>query len=251
VPVVDRTPWGMIVLGIIGLGAILLAFMFARRRGRRTASTTRTKPRAAQTQVRTPLAPVSTAPKPNAAPKPKPVLRETAKPAEAKRASQAAASTGERPWIGLSLAPICAGTTDDGTMVQYELIVDNASDVEAHDVRVSSFLIDGVRSSAAEQALIEPLGETQSSTVDIAANGSVPITTTIHVDRKDLTGDTFQPKIIAEARYPLPGGGEGHFAARFAIGITDGDAIKAVGLSDGEGIHEDVGAELDDVLERV
>jgi hypothetical protein len=238
--VVDNTPWGMILTGVVALGAIILGLMFVRRR--RPVVTDRTEPYVA------PSMPVS---EPIASLMPKPVMREPVQPIAPKPREPVMAATGERPWIGLSLAPICAGTTEAGTMVQYELIIDNASDIEAHDVRVSSFLIDGTRSSAAEQALIEPLGETQSSTVDIAANGSVPIITTIHVDRKDLNGNSFEPKIVAEARYPLPGGGEGHFAARFAIGITDGDAIKAVGLREGEGIHDDVGAELDDVLERV
>jgi hypothetical protein len=239
------TPWLPIGAGIAALALIVLALMSRRRRSRRAAVDERPAHVAPPVALE-PVAPVLREAVRPVAPKPALVFREPAQPTPS-----VASATGERPWIGLSLAPICAGTSESGPMVQYELIVDNASDVAANDVRVSSFLIDGSRSSAAELAMIEPMGETQSQTVDIMAGGSVPINTTIHLDRGALKGDSFVPTVVAEARYPLPGGGEGHFAARFAIGITDGDTIKAVGLRDGDGMHDDVGAQLDDVLERI
>jgi hypothetical protein len=218
--------------------------MALRRRNRRSVVSERPA-YVAPTVANEPAAPVIREPVPPIASKSVPVIQESV-------ASNApvATTTEDRPWIGLSLAPIRAGTDEDGPMVQYELIVDNASDVPASNVRVSSFLIDGARSSSAELAMIEPMGETQSQTVDVMAGGSVPIVTTIHIDRSDVKGESFVPTVVAEARYPIPGGGEGHFAARFAIGIADGDAIKPVGVRDGDGMHDDVGAQLDDVLER-
>jgi hypothetical protein len=247
-------PWLLIGAGIAALALILIGLATSRRRSRRAETVDHVAP----TIVREPPMPrtvtdrvvepdpVPTPVVPAAAMRaPEPALERKVEPVIAQGAQ------GERPWIGLSLAPICAGTSEGGPMVQYELIVDNASDVAANDVRVSSFMIDGARSSPAELAMIEPMGETQEQTIDVMANGSVPITTTIHVDRGAIAADSFVPTIVAEARYPLPGGGEGHFAARFAIGIADGDAIKAVGIRDGDGMHDDVGAKLDDVLERV
>jgi hypothetical protein len=241
----------LIGAGIVALALIVLGLMSLRRRGRRAVVDNRPA-YVAPTVVHEPVEPLMREPVQPVALKPVPVIREQSKPTAPVASTAAVASTTEaRPWIGLSLAPICAGTNEAGPMVQYELIVDNASDVPANDVRVSSFLIDGARSSAAELAMIEPMGEKQSQTIDIMPGSSVPINTTIHIDRGDLQGDSFVPTVVAEARYPLPGGGEGHFAARFAIGITDGDTIKAVGLRDGDGMHDDVGAQLDDVLERV
>lgn len=226
----DRsTPW--LLIGLVALGAILLVALFARRRGRRDAVR---DDRVYEASV---LAPNSVTPANYAPVAPVP-----------EEAVPVAAAGDSRPWVGLSFAPIRAGTDGDDTLVEYELTVENSSDVAAHDVRVSSFLINGAQPSANEQSLIRPMGEAQSRTVDILPNGSVPIAATIHVNRAALNGDTFSPKVVAEVRYPLPGGGEGLFSARFALGIADGDGIRAVGLSDG--MHDNVGARLDEVLEQ-
>ncbi len=223
----STTPW--LAIGLVALGAILLGLFLMRRRGR--AELVLDEPAyVAPTVAREPVAPAYREPIAPVAPAP------------------VAAQQDARPWVGLSFAPIRAGTDGNDTLVEYELTVENSSDVAAHDVRVSSFLINGTQSSANEQSLIRPMGEAQSRTVDILPNGSVPIAATIHVDRGALNGDTFSPKVVAEVRYPLPGGGEGLFSARFALGIADGDGIKAVGLSDG--MHNDVGARLDEVLEQ-
>jgi hypothetical protein len=244
-------PWALIGAAIVALALIVVGITSLCRRSRRTVVDDRPAYRA-PTIARESVGTTMREPQRATMPMPEPVIREATTPtAPFASVPPVTTTTGERPWIGLSLAPICAGTSEGGPLVQYELIVDNASDVPANEVRVSSFLIDGARSSAAELAMIEPMGETQSQTVDIMAGGSVPIVTTIHIDRANLKGDSFVPTVVAEARYPIPGGGEGHFAARFAIGITDGDSIKPVGLQDGDGMHDDVGAQLDDVLERV
>ena len=253
----DSIPWTLI--GGLALAAIALGFLFARRRGTRGVEETTYVAPYSDSETQQTIAPVRSEPSAPVAPVLVPTLTRMSQTPAAMVEPQPIApqpvspvtSIGERPWIGLSLAPICAGVTDDGTMVQYELIVENTGEVPAQDVRVTSFMIDGANSKPMEQALINPLGEAQSQTVDIVAGGSVPITTTIHVNRSDLSGDAFMPKIVAEARYPLPGGGEGHFAARFVMGIADGDAIKPVGLRSGDGMHDDVGATFEDVLESI
>ena len=130
----------------------------------------------------------------------------------------------DRPWIGLALLPVSA--SESGDTIRYELHVDNAGDVAAHDVCVTSFLLNG-NSSVAEAGMIENV-DTRS--IDVGVGDQVPITSSVSVP------EGVSPKILAEARYPLPGGGEGHIAARFSLNAH----------ADGR-----VEAELDDVLERV
>lgn len=140
-------------------------------------------------------------------------------------------SDDNRPWIGLSLQATGSSARDDSDLVEYNLIVENAGEVMANDVRVSTFLIDDrTKSSEAESALIDAVGETQSRFIDLAPGTSVPIASTLTVPHGA------DPCIIAEAHYPLPGGGEGHIAARFVIESGAGDTVEA---------------RLDDVLERV
>jgi len=137
----------------------------------------------------------------------------------------------ERPWIGISLQAIGSNARGQTDLVEYNLIVENAGEVVARGVEVSTFLIDGrVKSSETETSLIDPVGETQSRFIDLAPGTSVPIASTLSVPHGT------DPCIIAEARYPLPGGGEGHIAARFIIEATNGDTVEA---------------RLDNVLERV
>ena len=156
----------------------------------------------------------------------------------------------ERPWIGLTLLPLRVGSQGDDMVVQYELTVENAGTVPAEGVRVSSFLIDDRETSDSALGRIAALGEVQSHVIDVAPGGSVPLTTTITVDRSQIVDGQFLPKVVADAIYPLPGNREGHFAARFAMGIADGDDLSAVDVATENTMHDDVGARLDDVLER-
>lgn len=213
------TPWMWIGLGIVALAA--LALVFLRRR----------KPEE-EVYYEEPVAvePVVVATPVVAAPVVDPVLTkapfEPAPVVTAPVTKPVAATTvseDERPWIGLSVWPkeASAGT------VQYDLVVENVGDVEAHDVRVSSLIIDGTRSTPMESALIE---DAETRSIDIGAGHSIPIAQTIAVE------DGKAPHILAEARYPLPGGGEGHIAARFALDTAEDGSVEA---------------RLDDLLERV
>lgn len=210
----STTPWMWIGLGIVALAA--LALVFLRGRKRREEDVYYEEPViATEPVVAAPAAPVVTK-----APvyTPPVVDKPVSKPVAA-----TAVSDDERPWIGLSVWPKEVG---NGT-VQYDLVVENVGDVEAHDVRVSSLIIDGTQSTPMENALIED-GETRS--IDIGAGHSIPIAQTIAVEEGKA------PHILAEARYPLPGGGEGHIAARFVLDTSEDGTVEA---------------RLDDLLERV
>ncbi len=147
------------------------------------------------------------------------------KPAASSMKKSKAAKPGvgdERPRIGISLQATGSNARGQTDLVEYNLIVKNADEVVARDVEVSTFLIDGrVKSSETETSLIDPVGETQSRFIDLAPGTSVPIASTLSVPHGT------DPCIIAEARYPLPGGGEGHIAARFIIEATNGDIVEA------------------------
>lgn len=208
----SSTPWMWIGLGIVALAALALLFLRGRKRDEAVyyEEPATVEPVVVATPIVDPVltkAPFEPAPVVTA-PVSKPV---TAVPDD------------ERPWIGLSVWPKEAS----GGTVQYDLVVENVGDVEAHDVRVSSLIIDGTQSTPMENALIED-GETRS--IDIGAGHSIPIAQTIAV------AEGKAPHILAEARYPLPGGGEGHIAARFALDTAADGSVEA---------------RLDDLLERV
>ncbi len=131
----------------------------------------------------------------------------------------------ERPWIRLMLQPQTSETRGGSQVIGYDLIVENEGHVPAHDVLVSSFLARG--------SLTDPAfylnSDADSLTIDVPAGASVPLSRSFTVREGE------EPKIVADARYPLPDGGEGHLAARFGIDFSD----------------DEVGAHVEDVLERV
>lgn len=208
------TPWMWIGLGIVALAALALVFL---RRRKPDEEVYYEEPVAVESAVV--AAPVVDPVLTKAPFEPAPVVTvPVSKPVAATTVSD-----DERPWIGLSVWPkeASAGT------VQYDLVVENVGDVEAHDVRVSSLIIDGTRSTPMESALID---DAETRSIDIGAGHSIPIAQTIAVE------DGKAPHILAEARYPLPGGGEGHIAARFALDTAEDGSVEA---------------RLDDLLERV
>jgi hypothetical protein len=129
-----------------------------------------------------------------------------------------------RPWIDIGLRPIRAEDS-----LEVEVTVSNSGDAPAHGVRVSTWMLNGTESSEGEQALIEARSGAQIATVDVAAGDDRSVDTTVA-----LPNDAATPILVAEARYPLPLGGEGRIAATFEIDVTEGD----------------VEARLHDVLER-
>jgi hypothetical protein len=208
-----------IVGGLIALGAII-GLMFARRRPPVDEAVYEEPVYVAPIAAEPVIAPIAAAP----------VNTPPVAPTQVQTPITTVADD-ERPWIGLSLQATGSNVRGEEDLVEYNLIVENAGEVMANDVRISTFMIDGrTKSSEMETSLIDALGETQSRFIDLAPGTSVPIASTLSVPHG------VDPCIIAEAHYPLPGGGEGHIAARFVIENGKGDAVEA---------------RLDDVLERV
>ena len=140
-------------------------------------------------------------------------------------AAVAADELAGRPWIDIGLRPIRA---DD--LLQVQLTVSNSGDAKAHDVRISTWMLNGAASSDNEQALLEARSGAQVATVDIAPGDDQSVDTTLALP------DTGTPILVAEARYPLPDGGEGRIAATFEIDVN--------------GTPENVEARLHELLER-
>ncbi|GAO40634.1 hypothetical protein SCH01S_50_00010 [Sphingomonas changbaiensis NBRC 104936] len=129
-----------------------------------------------------------------------------------------------RPWIDIGLRPIRAEDS-----LEVEVTVSNSGDAPAHDVRISTWMLNGNESSEGEQALIDARSGAQIATVDVAPGDDRSVDT-----RVALPDEAGTPILVAEARYPLPLGGEGRIAATFEIDVAEGDAE----------------ARLHDVLER-
>jgi hypothetical protein len=149
-----------------------------------------------------------------------------------------------RPWIDVGLRPIRAGATDDGARVQLELTVSNSGDRPARDVRVSTWMLADAHGSDNEQALIDARTNAQTAAFDLAPGADRSVDTTLDLPRAAVNG-SFRPLVVAEARYPLPDGTEGRIAATFEVG--QGDEVAPIAT---DGMHDDVGARLHEVLER-
>lgn len=163
--------------------------------------------------------------------------------------TQGAAPIGHRPWIELGIRPVRAGTSDEEALVEIELTVGNAGDMEAKDVRISTFMLADGEPSEMEQLLTEHAGDTAVPPVTIPAGEGTRVDTTLAVPKGDL-GRTFNPVVVADARYRLPDGSEGRTSASFRVGRPAGEGgLGPIGSSRPH-IVEDVAAELDQLLER-
>ncbi|UVO54233.1 LPXTG cell wall anchor domain-containing protein [Sphingomonas sp. SUN039] len=133
----------------------------------------------------------------------------------------------ERPWIRMTLEPTATEPRGSDMIMTYQLIVENEGPVDAHDVQISSFLFRDRESSPMEQLLIDP--RALRGRVDVPAGRSVRVEASVVVPGSE------EARIVADARYPLPDGGEGHLAARFAVDTASAEMETRV----------------DDVLDRV
>lgn len=120
-------------------------------------------------------------------------------------AAAAASDNAARPWIDIGLRPISAEDT-----LSVEVTVSNSGDAPAHDVRVSTWMLDGT-SSEGERSLIEARSDAQTATLDVPTGADESVGSVLAMPQ------TGTPILVAEARYPLPQGGEGRIAATFEI----------------------------------
>lgn len=161
----------------------------------------------------------------------------------------------QRPWIELGMRPLRAGTLAGEALVEVELIVGNSGDMEAKDVRISTFMIpSGTPTSEMEALLVDKAGETAVDPVSIKPGEGKCIDATLAAPRAEVAaqGESFSPLIVADARYRLPDGTEGRTSASFRIGLSDEDhdGIEPIGL-ERRGMHDNVAAELEGMPERV
>jgi hypothetical protein len=147
----------------------------------------------------------------------------------------AAVETG-RPWLDLSLQPVRAGVEGDEAVVQFALKVDNHGVAPARDVRVSAFMLQAGASDA-ERSLIEP---TEMPAVEIAPGETKRVESSVALPTDQVEGDAVLPVVVADARYTLPDGSEGHTSASFAVGVPDGEELAHFAVENPSGLHEEV-----------
>ncbi len=156
---------------------------------------------------------------------------------------EAPAPVSQRPWIELGMRPVRAGTSEEEAIVDFELTVGNSGDTPARDVRISSFMLPEPEGSEMEQLLMEHRDETIVPPVTIPAGDGTRVDAHLAVPKGEL-GRTFNPVVVAEARYTLPDGSEARTAAAFRIGRPAGEGgIGAIGSSRPH-LVEDLAAEL-------
>src|SRR5690606_11631920 len=109
-----------------------------------------------------------------------------------------------RPWLEFGMRPVRAGTSSDEALVEFELIVGNAGDRPAEDVRISTFmLLDEASPSEMESLLIENGDASSVPPQTIRPGEGACVDTTLAVHRSEVNG-RFAPIVVADARYRLP-----------------------------------------------
>jgi LPXTG-motif cell wall-anchored protein len=159
----------------------------------------------------------------------------------------AAAPVAHRPWLEFGMRPVRAGTSEDEAMVEIELTVGNSGDMAAEDVRITTFMLADGDSSEVEKMLTGHHADEMAS-VSIAAGEGTRVDATFAAPKSEI-GETFTPVVVADARYRLPDGTEGRTSAAFRIGRAGESGISPIGAMRPQ-IVDDVGAELDQLLER-
>jgi hypothetical protein len=154
------------------------------------------------------------------------------------------APVSNRPWIELGLRPVSAGTSEEEAMVDFELTVGNSGDTAARNVRISSFMLaDEAESTEMDRLLTEHRSDTIVPPVSIDPGDGTRVDAHLAVPKGEL-GRTFNPVVVAEARYTLPDGSEARTSAAFRIGRPAYEGgIGAIGSSRPQ-VVEDLAAEL-------
>jgi hypothetical protein len=185
---------------------------------------------------------IATAATPPARPEP------IAEPVEAIAPVAAAAPQG-RPQIDFSMRPVRAGVQGTDARVEFELSVDNNGAGAAEDVRVSTWLL-ASGATEAERALIAPGDHADTPPVTIPAGETRTMQAAVGLSTADVDGDAVLPVVVADARYRLPDGSQGHTTARFAVGVPDGEELAHFAIDNPSGLHEGVVARELGEIER-
>jgi hypothetical protein len=159
-----------------------------------------------------------------------------AEPVAPAMAVPVAAAAESRPWIDLALQPVRAGVEGDKAVVQFALKVDNRGASPARDVRVSAFMLQA-GASEAERHLIQPK---RMPPVEIGPGETKRVETAVALPTAKVEGDAVLPVVVADARYTLPDGSEGHTSATFAVGVPDGEELAHFAVDNPSGLHDDV-----------
>ena len=159
---------------------------------------------------------------------------EIARPEDADLAgvADAHAPVANRPWLEFGLRPVRAGTSDEEALVDIELTIGNSGDIAAKDVRISAFMLADEDAGEMEKLLMEHRSDTNVPPVTIAAGDGTRVDAHLAVPKGEL-GRTFNPVVVAEARYTLPDGSEGHTQAAFKIGrpAPSEEGVGAIGAT--------------------
>jgi hypothetical protein len=158
--------------------------------------------------------------------------------------ADAPAPVSNRPWIELGMRPLRAGTSEEEALVDFELTVGNAGDTPARDVRISSFMLaEEAEAGEIERLLLDHRGDTIVPPVSIPPGDGTRVDAHLAVPKGEL-GRTFNPVVVAEARYTLPDGQEARTSAAFRIGRPAFEGgIGAIGSSRPH-VVDDLAAEL-------
>ena len=141
------------------------------------------------------------------------------------------APVARRPWIELGMRPVRAGTDKEDAIVDFELTVGNSGDTSAKDVRISTFMLaEAASESEIENMMIEHRDETAVDPVTIEPGEGTRVDAHLAVPKGEL-GRTFNPVVVAEARYTLPDGRQGRTAAAFKIGTASENGIGPLAAS--------------------
>jgi len=146
--------------------------------------------------------------------------------------ADARAPVANRPWLEFGLRPVRAGTSDEEALVDIELTIGNSGDTAARDVRISAFMLADEDASEMDKLLTEHRDDAHVPPVTIAPGDGTRVDAHLAVPKGEL-GRTFNPVVVAEARYTLPDGSEGHTQAAFKIGrpAPSEEGVGAIGAT--------------------
>lgn len=251
-------PWllGGIALVIAGIAAALL--MRRRREPEYVEESTYREPIAAEPVAEPVVVPVAAAPaKPVVEPEPAfaglppaiPVAEPEVREAQAAVATAEDVSVSEpgeedlagvvdgnapvarRPWLELGMRPVRAGTDKDDAIVDFELTVGNSGDTLAKDVRISTFMLaNGGSETEIENMLLDNRDDSAVTPVSIEPGEGTRVDAHLAVPKGEL-GRTFNPVVVAEARYTLPDGRQGRTSAAFKVGVASENGVRPLSAS--------------------